>query len=78
MENQLGIVLGEYDAVLSDTEKLPQEGWIQPTVAGTIKYVTVKGDIRTRTFEAGQISVAQVSQVYETGTDVDLGIVVYY
>lgn len=74
-----GIAYGEYDAVLSDTVELAKAGWIQPTLlGGTIKYVTVKGETRTRIFEKGEVSVVKVRQVFSTGTTANLGIVVYY
>lgn len=73
------IAVGEYDAVLSDTVELAKAGWIQPTLlGGTIKYVTVKGETRTRTFEKGEVSVVKVRQIFSTGTTANLGIVVYY
>ena len=79
IENQLGVVLGEYDAVLSDTVDLVQPGWIRPMLlAGTIKYTTVKGEVRTAAFDQKETSLVQVSRVWLTGTDVNLGIVVYY
>lgn len=79
MENQLGIALGEYDAVLSDTVDLVNPGWIRPMLLpGTIKYTTVKGEVRTAAFDQKETSLVQVSRVWLTGTTAGMGIVVYY
>ena len=79
IENQLGIVLGEYDAVLSDTVDLVHPGWIRPMLlAGNIKYTTVKGEIRTNAFDLKECSLVQVARVWLTGTTAGMGIVVYY
>ena len=79
IENQTGIALGEYDAVLSDTVDLVRPGWIRPmTLAGNIKYTTVKGEVRTAAFDLKECSLVQVARVWLTGTTAGMGIVVYY
>lgn len=79
MENQLGVCLGEYDAVLSNTVDLTKPGWIRPMLlAGTIKYTTVKGEVRSNAFDLKETSLVQVSRVWLTGTTAGMGIVVYY
>jgi len=76
--NSRGITTSETDAVLSDTENLTKSGWIVPTLAdGTIKYVTVAGETRIKTFVKGELSIGLVRQVFLTGTTADLGIVVH-
>jgi len=79
IENQSGVILGEYDAVLSDTVDLAHPGWIRPMLlAGTIKYTTVKGEVRTAAFDQKECSFVQVARVWLTGTTAGMGIVVYY
>lgn len=74
-----GIIRGEFDAVLSDTEELTFAGWIQPRLAGgTIKYVTERGETLTRVFDQKEISLVKVRQVFSTGTTAGLGITVFY
>lgn len=73
------IANGEYTATLSDTVDLANPGWIQPILlAGTIKYVTVNGEVRTKAFDLNETSLVRVKQVWLTGTTADMGIVVYY
>lgn len=78
-ELPLDIVNGEEDAVLSNTVELAHFGWIRPTLlAGTIKYVTANGEVRTKAFDLNETSLVRVRQVWLTGTTADMGIVVYY
>jgi len=73
-----GIALGEYDAVLSDTVDFVTPGWIRPMLlAGTIKYTTAKGDVRTNAFDLKETSLVKVKRVWLTGTTAAMGIVVY-
>lgn len=71
-----GVTGGEYDAVLSDTVDLAHPGWLEATVAGTIKYTTLYGETRTRTVDVGWISLGIVKRVWATGTSAT--IVVHY
>ena len=75
----LGIGTGEYTAALSDTEDLPTPGWIRPMLlAGTIKYTTERGEVRTNPFDLKETSLVRVKRVWSTGTTADMGIVVIY
>lgn len=76
---KVGVARGEEDAVLSDSVDLANPGWIQPTLlAGTIKYTTEKGNVRTRAFDLKETSLVKVKRVWSTGTTANMGIVVYF
>jgi len=73
-----GIAIREEDAELSDTIDLDSYGWIQPTLlAGTIKYTTVAGNVRTKAFDLKEVSLVKVRRIWLTGTTANMGIVVY-
>lgn len=75
----VGVADDEYDAVLSDTVDLAHPGWIQPLLlAGTIKYTTARGSVRTRAFDLKEVSPFRVKRVWSNGTTADMGIVVIY
>lgn len=78
LDEDLGIATREEDAVLSDTVDLDSYGWIQPTLlAGTIKYTTVAGNVRTKAFDLKEVSLVKVRRIWLTGTTANMGIVVY-
>jgi len=73
------IANAEQNAVLSDTVDLANFGWIRPELlAGTIKYTTVNGDVKTKAFDLKELSLVRVRKVWLTGTTADMGIVVYF
>jgi|SRR5665647_609063 len=70
---------GEDDAVLSDTADLAHPGYFQPTlIDGTVKYMTVNGNIRTRAWTKDTCSLVRVKRIYLTGTTAAMGIVIYF
>jgi len=74
-----GVCNGEEDAVLSDTVDLAHPGYFQPTlIDGTVKYMTVRGNIRTRTITKDTCSLVRVKRIYLNGTTAAMGIVIYY
>lgn len=78
MGEDSGIAIREEDAELSDTVDLDSYGWIQPTLlAGTIKYTTVAGNVRTKAFDLKEVSLVKVRRIWLTGTTANMGIVVY-
>lgn len=71
-----GIAKGEYNPTLSDTDDLIKFGWLEAITAGTVKYTTFYNEVRTRTVDAGWISLGIVRRVWLT--DTSASIVVHY
>lgn len=77
--NDIGVAGGCVDAVLSDTEDLPNPGYFEPRLlGGTIKFTDMHGNVGTMSFDAKELSKFKAKRIWLTGTTANLGIKIYY
>lgn len=73
-----GVCNGTDAAATSNTVDLPNPGYFEVGVAGTVKFDPIIGTAgQTRSFDAKECSKFRVKRIYVTGTSAT-GIVVYY
>ncbi|MFZ4545871.1 MAG: spike base protein, RCAP_Rcc01079 family [Bacteroidales bacterium] len=73
-----GVCNGTDVAATSNTVDLPNPGYFEVAVAGTVKFDPILGAAaQTRNFEAKECSKFRVKRIYVTGTSAT-GIVIYY